>query len=372
MRPVWVEVDLEAIYRNFTEVRKLIRPGTQIMAVIKANAYGHGAVEVANKLCQAGATCFGVATQQEALELRQSGIRLPILILGFTPLEDAELTVEHGITQTIFSFSQGEALSRAAVKLGRKAAVHIKIDTGMGRIGMPPHEETMKVIAQLMKLPGLEVEGIFTHLAQADAPDKSSALQQTLQFSNFVQQLEANGISIPLKHVANSAATIELPQTHLNLVRPGIMLYGLSPSAAIKQGQLNLRPALTWKTKIVHLKEVPQGTSISYGGTYITNKTAKIATLPLGYADGLMRVLSNRGEVLVKGYRAPIVGRVCMDQTMIDVTGIPQVAVGDLVTIIGKQGQEEITADELAEKAGTINYEVVCSISSRVLRKYVP
>ena len=195
--------------------------------------------------------------------------------------------MEHGIAQTIFSLSQGEALSRAAVKLGRQAAVHIKIDTGMGRIGMPPDEETIQVIGQLTKLPGLEIEGIFTHLAQADAPDKSSALQQTTRFSNFIHRLEAKGIHIPLKHIANSAATIELPQTHLNLVRPGIMLYGLYPSAAISREQPVLRPALTWKTKIVHLKEVPAGTSISYGGTYITNKTTKIATLPLGYADGL-------------------------------------------------------------------------------------
>lgn len=372
MRPVWVEVSLEAIHHNFTEVQKLIKPGTGIMAVVKANAYGHGAVEVAKRLSEAGATYFGVATQQEALELRQAGIHLPILILGFTPLEDAELTVEHGITQTIFSLAQGEALSRAAVKSGRKAAVHLKIDTGMGRIGMPPHEETIKEIAQLVKLPGLKVEGIFTHLAQADAPDKSSALQQTLRFSNFIQRLEINGIFIPLKHAANSAATIELPETHFNLVRPGIMLYGLPPGAAINQDQLTLRPALTWKTRIAHLKEVPKGTSISYGGTYITGRTTKVATLPLGYADGLMRVLSNRGEVLVNGHRAPIIGRVCMDQTMIDVTGIDQVAVGDEVTIIGKQGQEEITAGELAEKAGTINYEVVCSISSRVVRKYIP
>ncbi|HHW07319.1 MAG TPA: alanine racemase [Clostridia bacterium] len=372
MRPVWVEVNLAAIEHNFNLVRKLVKPDTKIMAVIKANAYGHGAVEVAKRLAGTGASYFGVATQQEALELRRAGIQVPILILGFTPLEDAEITVAHDIAQTVFSLDQGEALSRAAVKLGRRAVVHVKIDTGMGRLGLPPREDSARVIEALLKLPGIKVEGIFSHLARADEQDKTAALEQERRFSKFIQVLEAKGISIPLKHLANSAATMALPETHFDLVRPGIMLYGLYPSPEMEETQVPLCPALSWKTRIVQLKEVPRGTAISYGGTYVTGETTLVATLPVGYADGLRRVLSNRGEVIVGGRRAPIIGRVCMDQTMVDVTGIPNVAVGDVVTIIGKEGEAEITAGEMAHLAGTISYEVVCGISARVVRKYLP
>lgn len=372
MRPVWVEVNLEAIEHNFNMVRKLIKPGTKVMAVIKANAYGHGAVEVARRLRRAGASYFGVATQQEALELREAGIEVPILILGFTPLEDAEATVAHGIAQTVFSLAQGEALSKAALKLGRRAVVHVKIDTGMGRLGLPPGEETGRVIEELVKLPGLVVEGIFSHLARADEQDKSSALEQTRRFEEFIRALQSKGIIIPLKHLANSAAVMELPESHFNLVRPGIMLYGLYPSPEMPKERVPLRPALSWKTRIVQLKEVPPGTPISYGGTYVTGKTTRVATLPLGYADGLRRTLSNRGEVIVRGRRAPIIGRVCMDQTMVDVTGVPEVEVGDVVTIIGKDGAAEISADDMAGLLGTVCYEVVSGISPRVYRKYLP
>ncbi|HHY59417.1 MAG TPA: alanine racemase [Clostridia bacterium] len=372
MRPVWVEVDLEAVAHNFHVVQKLTGAGTKVMAVVKANAYGHGAVEVARRLRQAGASYFGVATQQEALELREAGVEVPILILGFTPLEDAEATVARGITQTVFSLAQGEALSRAAVKLGRPAAVHVKLDTGMGRLGVPPGEEAARLIEELAKLPGLVVEGVFSHLARADEEDKGPALAQIRRFREFLETLQRKGFVVPLRHLANSAAVMELPESHLNLVRPGIMLYGLYPSPERRPEGISLRPALSWKARIVQLKTVPPGTAISYGGSYVTERETLVATLPLGYADGLRRALSNRGEVIVRGRKVPIIGRVCMDQTMVDVTGIPGVAVGDVVTVIGREGDAEISAADMAGLLDTISYEVVVGIGPRVGRKYLP
>lgn len=372
MRPVWAEIDLNAIAENCQTVQKLVKPGTEIMAIVKANGYGHGAVQVAKKALESGAGQLGVATQQEALELRQSGIEVPILILGFTPLEDAPVSIANRLTQTVFSLAQGEGLSRAAMELGKKALIHLKIDTGMGRIGFAANDSSVDEIARLVSLPGLEVEGIYTHLAQADSLDKSSARNQLARFDRFLAKLKSKGIEIPLVHAANSAAIMELPESHYDLVRPGIMLYGLYPSPEMNKNLVKLKPALAWKTRVVHVKEVPAGTPVSYGGTFVTQRITKVATLPLGYADGLKRLLSNRGQVLINGCRAPIIGRICMDQTMVDVTEVGPVAAGDPVTVIGPQGDEEITAEEMAEIVGTINYEIVCGISNRVLRKYIP
>lgn len=372
MRPVWAEIDLNAIADNCQTVQRLVKPGTEIMAIVKANGYGHGAVEVAKKALESGADRLGVATQQEALELRQAGIKVPILILGFTPLEDAPVTIANRLIQTVFSLAQGEALSRAATEFQTKAVIHLKIDTGMGRIGFAASDSSIAEIVQLTSLPGVEVEGIYTHLAQADSLDKSSARSQLARFDRFLAKLKNEGIEIPVVHAANSAAIMELPESHYDLVRPGIMLYGLYPSPEVNRNQVKLRPALAWKTRVVHVKEVPAGTPISYGGTFVTQRATKVATLPLGYADGLMRLLSNQGRVLINGRRVPIIGRICMDQTMVDVTEAGPVKVGDLVTIIGHQGDDEITADEMAEAAGTINYEIVCAVGNRVLRKYIP
>jgi len=372
MRPVWAEIDLEAIRYNCRQVKGLVKQGTEIMAIIKANGYGHGAQEVAKEVLEAGATQLGVATQKEALELRKAGIAVPILILGFTPSEDVAVSIKNKLAQTVFSLAQGVEIARRAKDLGLKAPVHLKIDTGMGRIGFLPDEKGLADIVRLLELPGLQVEGIYTHLAQADSADKSSARRQLARFDEFLAKLKREGRKLPLIHAANSAAVMELPEAHYDLVRPGIMLYGLYPSEEMRRERVELRPALSWKTRVVHVKEVPPGTPISYSGTYVTGRTTRVATLPLGYADGFRRLLSNRGQVLIHGQRAPVIGRVCMDQTMVDVTDVGPVAVGDLVTLIGRQEQEEITAEEMAGWVGTINYEIVCGISDRVLRKYLP
>ncbi|NLC77742.1 MAG: alanine racemase [Clostridia bacterium] len=372
MRPVWAEIDLEAIRYNCRQVKGLVKQGTEIMAIIKANGYGHGAQEVAKEVLEAGATQLGVATQKEALVLRKAGIAVPILILGFTPSEDVAVSIKNKLAQTVFSLAQGVEIARRAKDLGLKAPVHLKIDTGMGRIGFLPDEKGLADIVRLLELPGLQVEGIYTHLAQADSADKSSARRQLARFDEFLAKLKREGRKLPLIHAANSAAVMELPEAHYDLVRPGIMLYGLYPSEEMRRERVELRPALSWKTRVVHVKEVPPGTPISYSGTYVTGRTTRVATLPLGYADGFRRLLSNRGQVLIHGQRAPVIGRVCMDQTMVDVTDVGPVAVGDLVTLIGRQEQEEITAEEMAGWVGTINYEIVCGISDRVLRKYLP
>lgn len=372
MRPSWAEIDLKAIEHNCRTIKKMLTSKTNLMAIIKANAYGHGAVPVAYRVLAAGATWLGVSTQEEALELREAGIDAPILILGFTSLEDASLTVSHGITQTIFTLEQGMALNEAARKLNTKAQVHLKIDTGMSRLGFTPNQKSVDIIKELFLLPHLLVQGIYTHLADAGNPDKTFSHKQLDLFQAFVGNLEKEGINIPLKHAANSAAILNLPESQMDLVRGGILLYGLYPFQEESERKEQFKPALSLKTRIAHLREVETGTPISYGGTYIVNRPSIIATLPLGYADGINRLLSNRGEVLVRGKRASIIGKVCMDQLMIDVTDVEGVAIGDEVVLIGKQGEQAISADELAEKLDTINYEVVCAVSARVLRIHLP
>lgn len=340
------------------------------MAVVKANAYGHGAVEVSRTLLANGADRLGVALLQEALELRQEGFAVPILILGFTPSHQLEAVVRANIAQTIFSYEQAWTLSRVAGELGKKARVHVKIDTGMGRLGFPADDQTVKTILRISRLPNLEIEGIFTHFATADEKDKTFTRYQFEQFQWVVEELKAQGLEIPLKHAANSAAIIDLPETHLDLVRPGISLYGIYPSPDVCKDRINLIPAMTFKTQIAFLKRVRPGTSISYGRTYVAKEERVIATLPLGYADGYSRALSNRGKVLVKGKKVPIVGRVCMDQTMIDVTEVSDVRVGDEVVLFGREGREKLPVEEVAGQLGTIAYEVVCMVSSRVPRVY--
>ncbi|MDS1029212.1 alanine racemase [Bacillota bacterium LX-D] len=370
MRKVWAEIDLSAVAHNLQQIKSNIPINTKVMAIVKANAYGHGAVQVAEVL-QNQVNYFGVAVLAEALELRRNNIDKPILILGYTSTEDYPALIKAEVTQTVFSYEQAKNLSQAALALNKQVKIHIKIDTGMGRIGFPISQETIKTALKIAKLPNLIIEGIFTHLANADAEDKTYSYQQLDKFTWVCDNLQRSGLEIPLKHAANSGTIVDLPEAHFDLVRPGIILYGLYPSDQVRKDKIKLQPAMALKAKIVYLKQVAKGSSISYGCTYTTDKAAAIATIPIGYADGYTRLLSNRGVALVKGRRVPVVGRVCMDQLMLDVSDIPGVAEGDEVVLLGKQGEEVISAEELAKLIGTINYELVCMIRQRVPRKYI-
>lgn len=364
-RPVWAEIDLGAIAHNVGQIRKITADSTQICAVVKADAYGHGAVKVAKTALEAGADRLAVAIVSEALELRQAGFRVPILLLGYTPTCQAATVVDHDLTQTIYSIDSAQALSRAAAAAGKIVNVHIKIDTGMGRIGIRP-EDAGEFAEAVSALPGIKIEGVFSHLATADSYDKSFAYEQYQRFMKGLQYIEAKGIPIPIRHIANSAAILDLPYTHLDMVRPGIILYGLWPSDEMDQ-TLELRPAMKFKAQVGFIKDMPAHTSVSYGRSYFTERPARIATLPVGYADGWSRLLANKAQVIVRGQRAPIVGRVCMDQCMIDVSNIPGVAEGDEALLFGG---DELPVEEVAAFMGTINYEIVCMVGKRVPRLY--
>lgn len=366
-RPVWAEIDLEAIAHNVQQIKRKVKPGAQFCAVVKADGYGHGAVAVARTVLDNGADRLAVAILNEALELRKAGFTVPILIIGYTPPHQAGLLVENGIAQTIFSMDVAEALSQAAVTAGRKAKVHLKIDTGMSRIGIRP-EDAGEFAAAVAALPGIEIEGVFSHFATADSKDKTYAWEQFDKFKKALALIEAKGISIPIRHIANSAATLEMPETHLDMVRPGIILYGLWPSDEVQQ-DIELKPAMKFKARVSYVKELPARISISYGRTYYTDKDSCIATIPVGYADGWSRLLAGKASVVIAGRRAPLVGRVCMDQCMVDVTAIPGVKPDDEVLLFGGK---DLPVEEVAEKLGTINYEVVCMVSKRVPRYYVP
>lgn len=370
-RPVWAEIDLSALAHNVRGIRRITSPRAKVMAIVKANGYGHGAVEVAGVALANGADRLGIAILSEGVALRKAGFGVPILILGYTPPEQAVDVVKYNLTQTVFSYELAEALSWAAVQQRKTAKVHIKVDTGMGRIGLVTRErDTVTEILRIAKLPNLELEGMYTHFAVSDCQDKTYTWEQFNQFRELSRELEKKGLHIPLKHVANSGAIIELSQTHLDLVRPGIILYGLYPSNEVDKKRLDLRPAMSLKARIAMVKTVPPGTSISYGCTFTTQQKEVIASLPLGYADGYTRLLSNKAEVLINGQRAPLVGRVCMDQCMVKVTHIPDVQPGDEAVLFGQQAGAKLPVEELAEKIGTINYEVVCMVSARVPRLY--
>jgi alanine racemase len=370
-RPVWVEVNLKNIKHNYSEVRRLVGADVQIMAVVKANAYGHGAVEVAKSLAAAGADCFGVAIMNEAIQLREAGIDQPILIMGWTPIDEYELALKHDIMLTIYSREEAEELSRISAK-GKKARAHIKVDTGMGRIGVIPGESGLQDIARMISLPGVEIEGIFTHLAKADEVDKTYTNKQLSIFNEFVAAIEKKtGFKFRIKHAANSAAVIDCPDAYMDMVRPGIMLYGLKPSEEVKLEKVDLQQAISWRACISHVKIVPANVSISYGGVYKTPENSLIITVPLGYADGYSRLFSAQTEAICYGQRIPLVGRICMDQMMLNATALKAlVKPGDIVTLIGGEGDISISVDELARILGTINYEIVCMISNRVPRVY--
>jgi alanine racemase len=365
-RPTWLEIDVDAIAQNVRIIKELIGPDVRLMAVLKADAYGHGAVKTARTALNNGASYCGVASVNEAVQLRQAGISAPVLVLGYTPAWQAREALLHDINITLYDQDVARAFSRAAIELHLEARAHIKVDTGMGRLGLLP-DEVPAFIQSVHSLPRLTLEGIFTHFSVADEADLSYTRWQLKRFQRVLDHLRARGITFPLIHTANSAAILRLPESHLTMVRLGLAMYGLAPSPAI-QLPPDIRRAMTWKTTVAQVKTIPPGSFVSYGNTYQTRGEETIAVIPVGYADGFRRAPQSWGEVLVKGRRAPIVGRVCMDQTMISVSHIPDVRVGDEVVLIGSQGDETITTEQVAERLGTINYEVVSVIMARVPR----
>lgn len=340
------------------------------MAVVKANGYGHGVVEVSRVCQERGVDFLGVASLDEAMTLRAAGTKLPILVLGYIPREFARTVVGEGIRATIFEPGLAEALSRAAVELGQTAHVHIKIDTGMGRLGYQANPETVGEIIRISQLPGLHLEGIFTHFALADVPDKSYTFEQLRVFEELLDNLAREGVGFDIRHCANSAALMEIPQTRFNMVRAGIVIYGLYPDPGHRPPGFSLIPAMQLKSRVSFVKTLHCGQSVSYGRTYCCTGDTRVATVPIGYADGYSRLLSNRAWACINGQRAPLIGTVCMDQVMFDVSAIPGVKEGDEVLLFGRP-ENGVTADDLAGIIGTINYEVVCAVSSRVPRIYI-
>ena len=366
----YAEIDLDAIEGNFKAIRDFVSPEKKIMAVIKANGYGHGAVRIARALT-AEADFFGVAMLDEALELRQNGITNPILILGYTQCSLFPVLVKYDVRPAIFRISDAVELDKCARGAGKTASLHIALDTGMSRIGYSDTDESIAEIVAISKLPNVRIEGIFSHFANADSSDMSYTDLQLSRFRSFVDRLSAAGVKIPLRHLYNSAATIELEHEY-EMLREGIILYGLRPSDEVDMEKLPaLRPAMSLRARIAHVKTLEKGVAISYGCTFVTEKTTRVATVCAGYADGVPRIISNKAYVLVHGHRAPIIGRICMDQFMIDVTDIPEVSVDDFATVFGTDNGETIYADDVAALAGTIGYELVCGITARVPRVYI-
>ena len=366
----WVEINLDALECNFDAVREELPENMKILAVVKANAYGHGAIGVA-KFLEDKADYLAVAATDEALELRKNGVNCPILILGHIPYGDYDNIVKFNITPTISDFYEAELLSKAAVKAGVTAPLHIAVDTGMNRIGFLVNAESVKEIKEINSLPNIKIEGVFSHFAAADISDKTYTRKQVEKFDQFMKTLSAEGVNAPIKHLYNSAAIADLEKKY-DMVRQGIILYGLRPSDEVEFNNIKVpQPVMSMKTRVVQVKTLPAGECISYGCTYTTENETKVATLCAGYADGVTRVLSNNGEVLIRGKRAKIIGRVCMDQFMVDVTDIPDVEAGDTATIFGTDGEQTISVDEIAKKANTINYEIICNINSRVTRVYM-
>ncbi|RKI80980.1 alanine racemase [bacterium 1xD42-87] len=370
---VYAAVDLSAALYNMERMHEAVSPQTKMIGVIKTDGYGHGAVPIGRELEKLPyVSGYAVATAEEAFILRRAGLSKPILILGYTfPYSYYELVLQE-IRPAVFRKDAVEALDVCAGRLGRKAVVHVKVDTGMSRIGIRPDEEGLVFMEWIAGLAHIEVEGIFTHFARADESDHSAALLQLTKFTAFVEEAERRmGKQIPLKHCSNSAGILTLPQANLSLVRAGITLYGLSPSGEVTKDMLSLRPILSLKSRLVYVKEIEAGTPVSYGGTFVAKEQMRIATIPVGYGDGYPRGLSGKGSVLVRGKRAPILGRVCMDQFMVDVSDIPDASEGDVVTLIGVDGGEEITMEELGELSGRFNYELACCLGKRIPRVYV-
>lgn len=368
---VVAEIDLDAISHNYREIKNYLPASAKICSVIKADGYGHGSVPIAKALNDLGVDAFAVASSSEAVILRKHNIHQEILVLGYTSEDDYIDLVNHGITQTLFRLDMAKKLSDVAMAMGKVAHVHILIDTGMGRIGFMPEEGTIAIIKEINDLPFVSIDGVFSHFSRADELDKGTSDRQIKTFNSFVGRLKEEGLDIANLHLSNSAGFLDLPQAHFDMVRVGIAMYGLYPSDEVNKDHVNLKPALSLKSNLILVKDVAEGQAISYGGTYVTDRPMKIGTIPVGYGDGYPRSLSSRGEVLIRGQRAPIIGRVCMDQFMVDVTEVEGVANDDEVVLIGHSGDLSIRVEEIAALMGTINYEVVCQLGKRIPRLYL-
>ena len=370
LRPAWAEIDLDAIAYNTRNIKKLIGD-KDLIAVVKANCYGHGVIGIIPTLLENGVSRFAVAMISEALEIRDNKITAPVMILGFTPLYLGEELINNNIEQTVYDLDYAKELSKIALTLNKKAKIHIAIDTGMGRIGFLPNEKSIDNITEICSLEGIEVIGIFTHFSTSDEKDKEYSHEQFTKMLSVMDTLKKRGIDIPLKHVANSGAIIDLPDTYLDAVRAGIILYGYYPSDEIDKNNLALKPALTLKATITNVKTLEKDMYVSYGRTFKTSNETIVATIPVGYADGYLRKLAENGKVIIKGEFAPIIGRICMDQFMIDVTNIPDVKISDEVILLGEKNGLKYNADDMAKKLDTINYEVTCMLKSRLPRVYI-
>lgn len=365
---IYARINVANLRYNIETMKSLVKPDMKVLIIVKADAYGHGAVEVA-KFTEDMADYYGVATIDEAIELRAAGVRTPILIIGYTAPADYGKVLAYDITQTVYNIEDAKKLSDIAIKRNKKARIHIKVDTGMSRIGFLCDEEGIKEASKLKELNGLNIEGIFTHYAKADETDKSAAALQKKRFLEFISGLEKCGISIPIKHIDNSAGIMELDDNEFDMVRSGISTYGVYPSEEVSKDTV-LKPVMSLVSHVAHIKDIPAGVGVSYGWTYTTDKTTKVATVTAGYADGYPRALSNKGRVIINGQYAPIIGRVCMDQFMVDVTELNDVNVGDEVVLFGRDGELEIPVEEVAAFAGSFNYEQLCNVSRRVARVY--
>lgn len=373
LRPFWAEIDLDRLAGNIRQIKDCVGENVEIMAVVKADAYGIGCAGIMETLLENGINRLGVGILDEGLQLRKSGVKMPILVFGYTPFEYSELLVKHDLAQTVYCVEQAAALSTAAERLNKRARIHIKLDTGMGRLGFPPTGGSIRAVRTIAALPGLEVEGIYTHCPFTNERSGDGAAftgRQFREFRRFVATLERKGLNIPLQHVCNSLGLINYPEMHLNMVRAGIILYGCT--YPFLQNRLPLQPVLSLKARIGFVKKVGPNRNISYGGLFTTRKETTVATLPLGYGDGYNRLLSNKAAVLVNGRRTPVIGTICMDQCMIDVSGVVgEVKLGDEVVLLGRQGEEEITIEELSQLiCGFINYEYMVLLARRVPRVY--
>ena len=365
---IYAKIDIDNLRYNVKTMKALVKPDMKVLLVIKADAYGHGAVEVAKRTLDL-ADYFGVATIDEAVELRNAGIETPILIIGYTDRENYDKLIAYNITQAVYDVEECKKLSEIALSKGKKAKVHIKVDTGMSRIGFLTDANGVNEAIKLKDMPGLDIEGIFTHYAKADEFDKKAAISQKEKFKWFINELENAGLTFAIKHIDNSAGTMELKDNEFDMIRLGIVTYGLYPSDEVDKSVI-IKPVMSLVAHIAHIKMLPKGVGVSYGWTYVTNKDTKVATVTVGYADGYPRAQSNIGKVIIRGKIAPIIGRVCMDQIMVDVTDIPDVELRDEVILIGRSGEKEITVEEVAAPAASFNYELVCNIARRVPRVY--
>ena len=367
---VCAQIDLSAVRKNIEAIRNSVRTESKLMVVLKADGYGHGAVPIAKRIDDI-ADAYGMAIVEEAVELREAGITKPILVLGYTASHLYDKIIQYDITQTIFQYETAYELNEAAKKTGKKVKIHIKLDTGMSRIGFAATEESIEEIVKISKLSYLCMEGVFTHFAKADEIDKEATRLQYQRFTEMLERLEQRGVTFTIRHVSNTAAIIDLPEYNLDMVRCGIGTYGMYPSVDVQKNRVVLTPAMELKTHISYVKELPKGVGISYNGTYVTERPMRVATIPVGYGDGYPRLLSSKGRVLIHGKSAPILGRVCMDQFMVDVSEIPEAKQNDDVTLMGHDGYECIPTEEISAYAGTINYEIVCEVGKRIPRVYI-